>query len=191
MIVICGLGNPGKKYAGTRHNVGFKFIDKIRTKYEFKIFKKDKLKEIYSGKIKYKKYYLVKPLTYMNLSGSPLANFLHYYKIPTKNLTVVHDDLDLIVGKIKIKKGGGNAGHQGLINIDETIGNSYNRLRIGIGHPISKNLTIKHVLEKFNSEEKKVINKIIELLVEHIDLLFFKKELFLTKISLLMRKTYK
>ena len=189
MIVICGLGNPNNKYVGTRHNVGFKFIDKIKTKYEFKILKKDKSKEIYRGKIKLIEYYLIKPLTYMNLSGSPLANFLHYYKTPIKNLTVVHDDLDLILGKIKIKKGGGNAGHKGLLSIDKTIGNSYNRLRIGIGHPASKELVIKHVLDKFNPEEKKIINKIIELLVEHIDLLFSHKELFLTKISSLIRKS--
>ena len=111
-----------------------------------------------------------------------------WYKIPTKNLTVVHDDLDLTIGKIKAKKGGGNAGHNGLQSIDEIIGNSYNRLRIGIGHPSSNILVNKYVLEKFTSEEKKIINKIIELSVDHIDLLFSKKELFLSKISLLFRK---
>ena len=189
MIVICGLGNPSKKYVGTRHNVGFKFIDTIKTKYEFKILKKDKSKEVYIGKIKDRKYYLIKPLAYMNLSGSPLASFLHYYKIPIKNLTVVHDDLDLNLGKIKIKKGGGNAGHKGLLSIDKNIGNSYNRLRIGIGHPVTEKLVVKHVLEKFNSQEKKIINKIIELIVEHVDLLFSNKELFLTKISPLIHKS--
>ncbi len=189
MIVICGLGNPGKKYTDTRHNVGFKFIDKIRAEYKFNLFKKDKSKEIFKGQIKRKECYIIKPLTYMNLSGQPLASFLHYYKIPIKNLTVIHDDLDLILGKIKVKKGGGNAGHHGLLSIDGVIGNSYNRLRIGIGHPPSKKFVTKYVLEKFNLEEKKIINKIIELSVEHIDLLFSKKELFLTKISLLYRKS--
>ena len=189
MIVICGLGNPGSKYTDTRHNVGFSFIDKIKTKYKFIILKKDKSKEIFKGKIKRKEYYLFKPLTYMNLSGPPLASFLHYYKIPIKNLTVVHDDLDINIGKIKVKKGGGNAGHNGLLSIDEIIGNSYNRLRIGIGHPPSKEFVIKHVLKKFNPEEKKAINKIIELSVENIDLLFSKKEIFLTKISFLFRKS--
>ena len=189
MIVICGLGNPGRKYTDTRHNVGFKFIDKISAEYQFNILKKDKSKAIYKGKIKRKECYLFKPLTYMNLSGSPLASFLHYYKIPIKNLTVVHDDLDLSLGKIKVKKGGGNAGHNGLLSIDEVIGNSYNRLRIGIGNPPSKKFVIKYILEKFNPEEKKVINKIIELSIEHIDLLFSKKDLFLTKISSLIRKS--
>ena len=189
MFVICGLGNPGKKYTGTRHNVGFRFIDKIKKEYKFNLLKKDKSKEILRGKIKRKEFYLIKPLTYMNLSGFPLATFLHYYKVPINNLTVVHDDLDLILGKIKVKKGGGNAGHNGLLNIDEVIGNSYNRLRIGIGHPSSKNFVNRHVLEKFNPEEKKIINKIIEISVEHIDLLFSNKELFLTKISSLFRKS--
>ena len=104
MIVICGLGNPGKKYTDTRHNLGFKFIDKIRLKYKFNIYKKDLSKEVYKGTIKRKEFYLLKPLTYMNLSGLPLSKFLQYYKIPIKNFTVVHDDLDLILGKIKIKK---------------------------------------------------------------------------------------
>ena len=189
MFVICGLGNPGKKYLDTRHNVGFKFIDKIKTKNKFSIFKKEKTIEVYKGKINNNEFYLVKPLTYMNLSGFPLANFLHYYKIPIKNLTVVHDDLDLILGKIKIKKGGGNAGHNGLSNIDKLIGNSYNRLRIGIGHPSSKDLVEKYVLKKFNSNEKKIINEIINLSVEHFYLLFSKKELFLTKISLQLQKS--
>ena len=188
MIVICGLGNPGKKYTDGRHNVGFAFLDKIKVKYKFNIYKKNKSEEIFRGKIKRKKCYLLKPLTYMNLSGTPIASFLKYYKIPIKNLTVVHDDLDLTIGKIKAKKGGGNAGHKGLQSIDEIIGNSYNRLRIGIGHPSSNILVNKYVLEKFTSEEKKIINKIIELSVEHIDLLFSKKELFLSKISLLFRK---
>ena len=189
MIVICGLGNPGKKYMDTRHNVGFKILDKIKVKYKFNIFKKDKSKEVFRGKIKRKEFYLLKPLTYLNLSGPPLADFLQYYKIPTKNLTVVHDDIDLTLGKIKVKKGGGNAGHNGLLSIDQAIGNSYNRFRVGIGHPPSNKFVNKYVLESFNLEEKKVINKIIRLSVEHIDLLFSKKELFLTKISLLFRKS--
>jgi len=188
MNVICGLGNPGKKYIGTRHNIGFKFIDKLKSRYNFRILKKNKSKEIFKGKIKNNEYYLFKPLTYMNLSGEPLAEFLNYYKIPTSNLTVIHDDLDLSLGKIKAKKGGGNAGHKGLINIDEKIGNSYNRLRIGIGHPISNHQVANYVLKKFSPEEKKIINNIIKLSIDNIGLLFFKKELFLSKISLLIRK---
>ena len=100
----------------------------------------------------------------------------------------MHDDLDLELGKIKVKMGGGNGGHNGLASIDEAIGNSYNRLRIGIGHPGSKELVNQYVLAKFDTNEKKIINKLIKLTVEHIHLLFFNKQLFLNKISPLFRK---
>ena len=152
MKIICGLGNPGKKYIDTRHNIGFKFIDSIKTKYKFITFKKDKSKEIYKGKIKSKEFYLIKSLKYMNLSGIPLLDFMNYYKISIKNLTVIHDDIDLNIGKIKYKIGGSNAGHNGLLNIDQIVGKSYGRLRIGVSHPASKNLVSKYVLEKFEKD---------------------------------------
>ena len=148
----------------------------------------DKSKEIYRGKINLKEYYILKPLTFVNLSGPPIAKFLNYYKIPKKNLFVIHDDLDISFGKIKIKLGGGNAGHNGLVNIDKTMGNSYHRLRIGIGHPGSKEFVTKYVLENFLPKEKKVINKIIDLSNENIELLFTNKQLFLTKVNYLLHK---
>ena len=188
MYVICGLGNPGKKYENTRHNTGFKFINEILNRYKFKILKQNKLKEIYKGKIKKYEYYIFKNLTYMNLSGPPLGKFLNYYKIPKKNLAVVHDDIDLAIGKIKVKLGGGNGGHNGLQSIDETIGNSYNRLRLGIGHPGSKDLVNKYVLEKFLTEEKKIIDRIIKVSARNFDLFFDNKPLFLTKTISLYRK---
>ena len=86
MIVICGLGNPGTKYKNTRHNIGFEFIDKILNDYKLQLSKKDKLKEVYKVKIKNINYFLIKPLTYVNLSGPTIANFLNFYKIPKKNL---------------------------------------------------------------------------------------------------------
>jgi PTH1 family peptidyl-tRNA hydrolase len=189
MYLICGLGNPGKRYKNTRHNIGFKFVDEILNNHKFKIIKKDKIKEIYKCKIKKDEYYILKILTFMNLSGPPLSQFIQYYKIPNKNLVVVHDDLDLKVGKIKVKLGGGNGGHKGLQSIDKTIGNLYNRLRIGIGHPGSKDLVNKYVLKKFSIEEKKEINKLIEISVGQFDLFFNNKGLFLTNIASLYRKT--
>ena len=153
------------------------------------IFKKDKSREIYKGQINKKKYYLVKPLTFVNLSGYPIAKFLNYYKIPKKKLIVVHDDIDLAVKKIKIKLGGGNGGHNGLLSIDENIGNAYYRYRLGIGRPVSKELVSQYVLEKFSKEEKKIIKKVIEFSVENIDFLFKNKQLFLTKVNSLLHKT--
>ena len=182
MFVICGLGNPGKRYIDTRHNIGFLFIDRIIQKYKFEFFKKDKFKETYLGLINRKKIFLIKPLTYVNLSGVAIKNFLNYYKIPNEKLIVVHDDLDIALGKIKIKLGGGNGGHKGLVNIDSLIGNLYYRVRIGIGRPKNNELINKFVLEKFNSKEKKLVDNLVNLSVNNLNLLISNKELFLSKI---------
>ena len=183
MWIICGLGNPGKKYQYTRHNIGFLFIDAIIKKYNFKLIKKNKSCEIYRGLINDDECLFCKPLTFMNLSGFSLQKIINFYKISKSNLIVVHDDLDLSVGKIKIKVGGGNGGHNGLVSIDQTIGVAYKRLRIGIGHPNLKELVNKYVLDKFKTHEKKIITRIIELSVKNIHLLLHNKELFLTKIA--------
>ena len=189
MRLICGLGNPGKKYQYTRHNIGFLFIDEIIKENNFKLIKKDKSKEIYRGLIRNTDCLFCKPLTFMNLSGSPINEVINYYKIPKSNMIVVHDDLDLSVGKIKIKIGGGNGGHNGLADIDQIIGVAYKRLRIGIGHPGLKELVDKHVLEKFKTNEKIIITQIIELSVKNIHLLLLNKELFLTKIASKLKKS--
>ena len=183
MWLICGLGNPGKKYKNTRHNVGFDFVDAIVKKKDFKLIKKNKSREIYKGLIKRKACLLCKPLVFMNLSGSSIQEIINFYKILKSNIMVVHDDLDLPIGKIKTKLGGGNGGHNGLLSIDQAIGVTYNRLRIGIGHPGLKELVNKYVLEKFEKNEKEIINKVIELSIKDIHLLFNNKSLFLTKIA--------
>ena len=188
MWLICGLGNPGKKYQYTRHNIGFLFIDALIKKNDFQLIKKDKSKLIYRGSIKDTECLFCKPLTYMNLSGLSIREVISFYKISKSNLIVAHDDLDLSVGKIKIKIGGGNGGHNGLANIDQIIGIAYKRLRIGIGHPGLKELVDKYVLEKFKKDEKEVINQIIELSVKNIYLLLHNKELFLTKIASQLKK---
>ena len=183
MRLICGLGNPGKKYQFTRHNIGFLFIDALIKKNEFQLIKKDKSKVIYKGSINGTQCLFCKPLTFMNLSGFSILEVINFYKITKSNLIIVHDDLDLSVGKIKIKVGGGNGGHNGLANIDQMIGVAYKRLRIGIGHPGLKELVDKYVLEKFKKNERKVITQIIELSVNNVYLLLHNKELFLTKIA--------
>jgi Peptidyl-tRNA hydrolase len=124
----------------------------------------------------------------MNLSGIPIGNFLNYYKIPIKNLLVVHDDIDLSLGKVKIKIGGGNGGHNGLHSVDKMIGKMYYRLRIGIGRPKSKDLVNKYVLKKFKKDEKKIIETILDFSLDSIDLLLENKELFLTKIYTFIQK---
>ena len=124
----------------------------------------------------------------MNISGSPIREIASFYKIPKSKILVIHDDLDLVLGKVKIKIGGGNAGHNGLSSIDQTIGKNYKRLRIGIGHPGSKYLVSSYVLKKFDKADRNIIEKIIQLLTKSFSLIFDNKELLLTKLSLKIKK---
>tara|TARA_Y100000590_G_C15271342_1_gene845199 strand:- start:146 stop:700 length:555 start_codon:yes stop_codon:yes gene_type:complete len=184
MWLICGLGNPGKKYEFTRHNIGYEIVDSLIKFYQFDLFKKDKDKILYRGKIDSKECYFCKPLSYMNLSGLPIGKVSKYFKIPKSKIIIIHDDLDLNIGKIKIKTGGGNGGHNGLLSIDKIIGKSYKRIRVGIGHPGSKELVSGYVLKKFLNEEKKLINKKIKILTENFKLVFDDHNLLVTKIAL-------
>ena len=153
MFLICGLGNPGKEYVNTRHNIGFQLLDKLSNFYNFSSFKKDNKKEILKGSINNHTCLLMKPLNFMNLSGQPIQEIMSFYKIEKDKLFVIHDDLDLGLGKVKIKYGGGNGGHNGLLSIDGMIGVNYYRLRIGIDHPGTKHQVSNYVLNKI-AEEK-------------------------------------
>lgn len=183
MFLLCGLGNPGSKYVNTRHNVGFELIDKLITKFNFKIINKDKNKQVFKGYIGKNTCLLMKPKTFMNLSGLAVQEVLNFYKINKKNLFVIHDDLDLETAKIKIKFGGGAGGHNGLLSIDSMVGKNYHRLRIGINHPGIKNLVSKYVLNKFSKNEKKLMEKKLDKISDYIDLIFENSSLFLTRIA--------
>ncbi len=183
MYLICGLGNPGNKYVKTRHNVGFKLIDNIFNKYNFKLIKKNKNKELYRGKIANNNCLLIKPQSFMNLSGDVVSDILKFYKIKSSNLYVIHDDLDLGISKVKVKNGGGNGGHNGLKSIDDNIGKNYFRIRIGIGHPGEKKLVSKYVLSNFLKEEKEIIYQKLEIITKNFNLVFKDSSLFLTKIA--------
>ena len=132
---------------------------------------------------------MCKPQTYMNISGSPIREIASFYKIPKSKILIIHDDLDLVVGKVKIKTGGGNGGHNGLYSIDQAIGKNYKRLRIGIGHPGSKDLVSSYVLRKFDKHNREIVEKIINIITELFSLIFYKKELFLTRFSLKIKKS--
>ena len=147
------------------------------------IIKKDKNVELFKGVIGKEKCLLCKPLTYMNRSGPPISKLINFYKISKSKIIIIHDDLDLAVNKIKIKTGGGNGGHNGLLSIDEAIGNNYKRLRIGIGHPGIKEMVSSYVLEKFSHQDRELIDKKITLLTKHFSLIFEDDGLFLTKIA--------
>ncbi len=183
MFLICGLGNPGRKYVNTRHNVGFELIEKLINKYNFLPIKKDKEKELYKGKIGSYSCILMKPLTYMNLSGVPVKEILNFYKINKNKLYIIHDDLDLKISKVKIKIGGGNGGHNGLLSIDDAIGKNYNRIRIGIDHPGSKILVSRYVLNKFSNDEIKIIDNKLNNISDFFELILEDTALFLTRLA--------
>tara|TARA_B100002051_G_C16584198_1_gene559303 strand:- start:325 stop:894 length:570 start_codon:yes stop_codon:yes gene_type:complete len=182
MFLICGLGNPGKEYINTRHNIGFNLIDKISNYYNFNLLKKDNKKEVLKGSINNYPCLLIKPLNFMNLSGQPVQEIMNFYKIEKNKLYVIHDDIDLELGKIKFKLGGGNGGHNGLLSIDEKIGKEYYRLRIGIDHPGIKDMVSNYVLNKFNKDEINIIEKKLIKITENFEILLRDSSLFLTKL---------
>ncbi len=183
MFLICGLGNPGKEYINTRHNIGFNLVDKLASFYNFVPFKKDTKKEIFKGIIANNSCLLMKPLNFMNLSGQPIREIISFYKIEKNKIFIIHDDLDLELGKVKIKLGGGNAGHNGLSSIDEMIGNDYYRIRLGIDHPGMKHLVSNYVLNKFNEDEIKKIDNQLDNITKNFDILLNDTSLFLTKLA--------
>jgi len=172
MLLFSGLGNPGQKFKHNRHNIGFILIDEISNKCEFKKKFKGLFGENQIGQIK---SYFLKPMTFMNLSGESLLEIKQFFKLKNENIFIIHDDLDLEIGKVKVKNGGSNAGHNGLESISSKIGNDYNRLRIGIGHPGQKDLVDKYVLSNFKSDEYDLILKTITSVKDNIKVLIDKK----------------
>lgn len=156
MTIIIGLGNPGDKYEKTRHNVGFMFLDKVAEKFNFSEFNLSKKfhSQIAEGEIAGKKAILVKPQTFMNESGIAVETIIGYYKIPLSDILVVHDEIDIPLGNIKIVHGRGSAGHKGVKSIIEKFGDDFTRFRIGIGPETSKKQkTEKFVIDNFSKKE--------------------------------------
>lgn len=149
MKLLVGLGNPGGKYARNRHNVGFMAVDRIREEHDFSPWKRKFQGMISEGEIGGRKVLLLKPETYMNESGRAVGEAARFLKITPADVIVIHDELDLAPGRIKVKTGGGNAGHNGLRSISAHFGNDYERVRIGIGHPGVKELVAAYALHDF------------------------------------------
>ena len=172
MIIIVGLGNPGEKLENTRHNVGFMALDEIRKENNFPDFVLSKKfqAEISEGNWDGDKIVLAKPQTFMNNSGQSVKMLIDYYRTNVESLVVIHDDIDISIGKVKFSKDSSSAGHKGVQSIINTLKTkNFGRLRIGI-LPINgkKKKTEEFVLQKFDKEEKKIIQKIIEFLSEAI-----------------------
>ncbi len=179
MFLLVGLGNNEHKYFHTRHNIGFSAIDEIIESHSVKYEKKKFRSDLYSGNINKKKVILIKPSTMMNLSGIAVYEASKYYKIPNNKIIVFHDDLDIEIGKIKVKCGGGSGGHNGIKSLDQYIGKDYFRVRIGISHPGHKNLVEKYVLSSFKKEENLIIKKILHNISDNINLIMDKKNVLL------------
>jgi len=163
MHLIVGLGNIGREYEKTRHNFGFLLLDQIIEDYGFSAQSKNFKSEIFTGEIDGNKVVSIKPQTFMNRSGIAVSQIASFYKIETKNIIVLHDDLDLELGRVKVKVGGGNGGHNGLKSIDEMVGKNYLRVRLGIGRPQNAEFaTSDFVLGKFSLEEMQKVGKVNE-----------------------------
>jgi PTH1 family peptidyl-tRNA hydrolase len=153
-LLIAGLGNPGSQYAKNRHNVGFMALDAIAERYDFGPWRSKFQGQIAEGKLGRRKTYLIKPQTYMNLSGDSVGAAARFLKLMPSALVVIHDEIDLAAGKLKAKTGGGDAGHNGLRSITATLGPDYHRVRIGVGHPGGSAKVAGHVLANFSKSDE-------------------------------------
>ena len=184
MLLLVGLGNPSPNNVNNRHNVGFLTIDAINQK--FKLSKqKPKFKGLLTtGKIEEQKVYAIKPLTFMNSSGICIKELIEYFKINVNDVFVFHDDMDIDVGKVKVKFGGSNAGHNGIESIDKNIGKNYSRIRIGIGRPQKNSTGADYVLDNFSNEEKDNMQEVTKNIIESLSILINKDlDLFSSKIN--------
>lgn len=184
MKIIAGLGNPGQDYAKTRHNVGFMAIDEIAKVHDFQNIQEKHSCLYSSGYIDEYKIILAKPLGYMNNSGVSLSKLVNFYKVPLQDVIVIHDDLDLEVGKVRIKVGGSDGGHNGLKSIDCHLGKDYIRIRVGIGHPGRKEMVNSYVLNNFAKSDQDLIELQLYRIASNFKLLLSNdKDLFLNKLA--------
>jgi len=188
-LLIAGLGNPGIEYQDTRHNIGFSIIDSIAEQLNFPVYSNKFSSLISSKMIGQNKITLVKPQTYMNLSGNAISKAINFYKLELENLIVIHDDLDLQFAKIKMKIGGGSGGHNGIKSLDQHLGQEYYRLRIGIGKPLFQQNVSNFVLNKFTNEEEIIIAKLINNVISKLELIIARNlPKFMNEITLEQKK---
>jgi len=166
MRMIVGLGNPGDKYAGHRHNIGFMAADAIFRRHSFSPWRKKFKAEIADGEICGTKVLLLKPQTFMNLSGESVGQAMRFYKLTPADITVLYDELDLAPGKARFKIGGGSGGHNGIKSIDAHCGKDYKRMRLGIGHPGSKERVNSHVLGDFAKVDGEWLEPLLDTIAE-------------------------
>jgi PTH1 family peptidyl-tRNA hydrolase len=170
MRLLVGLGNPGPRYAGNRHNIGFMALEAIAKRHGIGPWRRRFAGVTAEGAIGGERALLLLPGTFMNESGRAVAEAAHFHKLPLSAITVIHDEIELPPGKVRVKIGGGNAGHNGLRSITEHVGNDYRRVRIGVGHPGAKELVYNYVLGDFAKSERPWVEALIDILADNADL---------------------
>lgn len=171
MLIIAGLGNPGEGHARNRHNIGFMAADAIARRHSFAPWRRRFRAEVADGELGGRKVLLIKPQTYMNLSGEAVGEAMRFYKLGPRDLIVIYDELDLPAGRLRVKTGGGAGGHNGIRSIDAHCGKDYRRVRLGIGHPGHKALVQRHVLSDFAKADAEWLEPFLEAIAEHAPLL--------------------
>ncbi len=173
MLLLVGLGNPGARYAANRHNVGCMAVDEIVRRHDFSDFRERSRPRgaFAEGVIGGEKVIVLKPLTFMNDSGNAVGAAMRWFKLAPEDVIVIHDELDLAPGKVRVKRGGGAGGHNGLRGIDRHIGRDYRRVRIGVGHPGDPDRVTGHVLRDFAKADGEWLDKVLDVVAEAFPLL--------------------
>lgn len=188
MRLFVGLGNPGAKYQGNRHNIGFMVIDEIARRHGFSPWRRRFQGETADGVLDGERITLLKPLTYMNESGRAVQDAASFYKIGQNEIAVFHDEIELPPAKVRVKVGGGIAGHNGLRSISAHIGNDYLRVRLGVGHPGAKELVHNYVLGDFAKSERPWVEALCEIAADNAGLIAKGKDAsFANKVHLAMQ----
>ena len=171
MLLFVGLGNPGVRYAGNRHNIGFMVVDAIAKRHGIGPWRRRFQGVSAEGPLGGERVLLLLPGTFMNDSGRAVAEAAHFYKLGLSDIVVFHDEIDLAAAKVRVKTGGGVAGHNGLRSISAHVGNDYRRVRIGVGHPGVKELVHPHVLSDFAKSEKPWVEALCDIIADNAELL--------------------
>jgi PTH1 family peptidyl-tRNA hydrolase len=171
MLLFVGLGNPGTRYVGNRHNIGFMAVQRIARRHDLAPWRRRFQGVAVEGPVGGERVLLVLPGTYMNESGRAVAEAARFYKLEPGQIVVFHDEIELPPGKLRVKTGGGNAGHNGLRSISAHVGNDYKRVRIGVGHPGNKDLVEPYVLQDFAKDEWPWVEALCDVIADNAGLL--------------------
>lgn len=187
-LLLVGLGNPGDRYAANRHNIGFRAIDAIARMHAFAPFRSRFQGEMAAGRLDDHELLAFKPMTFMNESGRAVGAAARFFKIPVEDIIVFHDEIDLAAGKMRVKRGGGAAGHNGLRSIDAHLGSDYRRVRLGLGHPGGKERVVGHVLADFAEADVSWLEPLLEAVARHLPLLLAGDEgQYMSKVALALQ----